>query len=72
MTKLKLTNNKGGNMVIQVLKKNKHWYWRIVAKNGKILATSETYSSRSKATKTVMLIVNNHTWSIESVYADKR
>lgn len=34
-------------MKIQILKsKNGQFYWRIVARNGRILATSETYKSK--------------------------
>lgn len=59
-------------MYIQILKKNKQWYWRIVAKNNKTLAVSETYSSKSKAVKTVNTIVMNHSWDIECINANKR
>lgn len=37
-------------MRIQV-KKKKHWYYRIVAVNGRILLTSETYASERNATR---------------------
>ncbi len=37
---------------IEVVKGKKHWYWRIVHRNGNVLAHSETYSSREKAVKT--------------------
>lgn len=30
---------------------NGAWFWHLKARNGRILATSETYSSRSKAVK---------------------
>lgn len=41
-------------MKIQLLKGPKgFWYWRLVAKNGKVLAAAETYSSRTKAFQTV-------------------
>lgn len=34
---------------IEVLRKHKEWYVRVKASNGRILATSETYSSKQKA-----------------------
>ena len=37
---------------IQVVKGKKQWFWRIVARNGKTLAHSETYSSKGKAVQT--------------------
>lgn len=40
--KLEVEKNKSGK-----------WFWRIRHKNGQILCTSELYSSRSKAFKTV-------------------
>ena len=41
-------------MKVVILKspKSKKWYWKIRARNGKTLATSETYSSKAMATKT--------------------
>lgn len=40
-------------MKIEVLKgKSGKWHWRIMAKNGRILANSETYSSKRKALQT--------------------
>ena len=39
-------------MKIVILKKRNQWYWKLVARNGKILAHSETYSSQRKAIKT--------------------
>jgi uncharacterized protein YegP (UPF0339 family) len=33
------------------------WYWRIKGSNGKILASSETYSSRRKASNTAMKLM---------------
>lgn len=47
-------------MYIEILKKNKQWYWRIVAKNNRILAVSETYSSLSKAKATVRSFIAGH------------
>jgi uncharacterized protein YegP (UPF0339 family) len=37
------------------ISKNKkgQWFWRLVARNGETLCTSESYSSRAKALKTV-------------------
>lgn len=37
---------------IEVVKGKKQWYWRIMHRNGNILAHSETYSSREKAVRT--------------------
>ena len=39
---------------IEVKKKTKQWYWILKSSNGKILATSETYSSKAKAMNTVI------------------
>lgn len=36
-------------MKIQVLKKRKYWYYRIIAVNGQVLTTSETYHNKSNA-----------------------
>ena len=36
-------------MLVQVLKKRKYWYYRIIAVNSQILLTSETYYSKSNA-----------------------
>ena len=33
--------------------RNKQWYFVIVARNGKIIATSETYKRKSSAEKTM-------------------
>lgn len=43
-------------MKIVVLKKRNQWYWKLVARNGRILAHSETYSSKAKAVKTAIKI----------------
>ena len=44
-------------MKIEVLKnKRSKWYWRLVAANGKVLAHSETYSSKQMALKTAKKI----------------
>lgn len=41
-------------MKIEVIQNvNGCWYWRLVAENGEILATSEAYSSKSKCMQTV-------------------
>lgn len=41
-------------MQIEILKgKSGKWYWRLKSKNGRILASSETYSARKKAIDTV-------------------
>lgn len=34
------------------------WFWRIKADNGKILAHSEMYSSKTKARKTMMRVLD--------------
>ncbi len=39
-------------MKIVILKLRRQWYWKLVANNGRILAHSETYSSKAKAVKT--------------------
>lgn len=36
-------------MKFQVLKTKTGWYWRIVARNGKVLCHSETYTTKRKA-----------------------
>ena len=33
------------------------WYWRIKGSNGRILATSETYSSKRKASNTAIKLM---------------
>jgi len=43
-------------MKIKVVKKRIYWYWLLVASNGQVLATSETYSSRAKAYQTAKLV----------------
>ena len=52
-------------MKIQILKKKKEWYWRIVGRNGKIIAHSETYSSLSKAAKTVDSFLKQNAIQVE-------
>ena len=42
------------NYNIQILKKRALWYWRLVASNGRVLAHSEQYSSKSKARRMAM------------------
>lgn len=39
---------------VELVKKNKDWFWRLRAANGQLLAHSETYSSKTKARKTAM------------------
>jgi len=34
---------------IQVLKKNKDWYWKVVSCNGKTVCVSETYENKGNA-----------------------
>lgn len=42
---------------VELLKGEKGtWYWRLKAGNGKVLAHSETYSSRLKARKTAWAV----------------
>lgn len=44
-------------MKIQILKStNGQFYWRIVARNNRILATSETYKSKQSAIKSAFLL----------------
>lgn len=51
---------------IEILKKKKgsKYYWRIKARNGKILAHSETYNSKQAARKTAVN-VSYKLWKIE-------
>ncbi len=37
---------------IILVKGRKNWFWRLIARNGKTVAHSETYSSKQKARKT--------------------
>lgn len=47
--------------VLELFKdKKKQWRWRIRAKNGLILASSEAYSSRGKAEGTVNGLQDRH------------
>lgn len=46
-------------MKIEVLKKpGSKWFWRLISKNGRTLAHSETYSSKTKANKTAERVAN--------------
>ena len=46
-------------MKIQILKStNGQFYWRIVARNGRILATSETYKSKQACKNTVTSVID--------------
>ena len=46
--------------IIEVLKGKKgKWYWRLKYSNGRILAHSETYSSRHQAKKTALNLSTN-------------
>jgi len=46
-------------MKIQILKsKNAQFYWRIVARNGRILATSETYKSKQSCLHTAEKVLD--------------
>ena len=45
--------------IIEVLDKKKSYYWRLVHKNGKILAHSENYSSSAKAMQTAANVANS-------------
>ena len=47
------------NYIIEVSKKRKQWYWVIKAANRQILATSETYSSMTKAEKTAYKLLES-------------
>lgn len=49
---------------IEILKKSKSWYWRMKARNGRILAHSETYSSKQKAEKSAKIVSNNEKWEV--------
>ena len=48
-------------MKIEIRRKNKtsKWYWRILARNKKVLATSETYSSKRMAEKGVRSLISS-------------
>lgn len=50
-------NKKEDSVKVEILKKSKRWYWRIVAKNGEVICHSETYSSKAKAKKTVKALL---------------
>ena len=41
--------------------------FRIVATNGKIIASSESYSSKSSRTRTVNQLVENHNFKIKDL-----
>lgn len=44
-------------MKVEILKGLKgKWYWRIKGRNGKILAASETYSTKAMAVKTFLKV----------------
>ena len=36
---------------VEVCKGSKHWWWRMIAHNGQVLATSETYTAKNKCLK---------------------
>ena len=44
-------------MKLEILKGKNKWYWRIRAKNGRIIAHSETYSNKYQAQKTVRAVI---------------
>lgn len=55
-----LFKRKGECMKIQILQgKTGAWYWRLVAKNNKILAHSESYDSKRNAKKTAKKVASN-------------
>jgi len=54
-------------MRIEVLKnKSGKWFWRIVAKNGRILAHSQAYASKQGATSTASAVLHDLFW-VEAV-----
>lgn len=55
-------------MHIEILKKRKYWYWRIIADNGQVLATSETYSSHAMALKTAMKVMEYKSFVVLDSY----
>lgn len=60
-------------MRIEILKgKANQWYWRMVSKNGKILANSETYCSKVKAVKAVTSIVTEFCLLAQVFIADRK
>ena len=45
-------------LYIEILKgESGNWYWRIMGANNKIVSSSETYSSKRKATNTAVKIM---------------
>ena len=45
-------------LLIEIVKgPSDNWHWRIKSANGKILASSETYSSKRKATNTAIKLI---------------
>ncbi len=49
----------GERMIIECLKNKKgQWFWRMKARNGKILAHSESYSRRGKCWKSAMAVLH--------------
>ena len=50
--------------------RNKKWFWRLKAANGKILAHSEIYSSKAKALQTVESLEGAFKAGTVAVYVD--
>lgn len=48
------------------------WHWRIKAGNGEILATSETYYSRSNAIRAARKIADEFSWGLVVIGKDKK
>jgi uncharacterized protein YegP (UPF0339 family) len=52
-------------MKIEVEKGLFFWHWRIRARNGEIIASSETYSSKSAAIKTAQKVATSFGVSLD-------
>lgn len=53
-------------MKIQVRRaRNGEWFWRIVARNGRVLASSETYVRKSGAVRSARVIDRQNCWGFE-------
>jgi uncharacterized protein YegP (UPF0339 family) len=45
-------------MIIEVLRKEKKWYWIVKANNGKVFAHSEQYYNKSNAIRSAKSFIN--------------
>lgn len=68
--KTQLSKTKGGDMSVKATHtlifqkdKKKQWYWRFIASNGKIIdGSTESYSSKSKAKKSLISLLEAIRW----------